>query len=92
MMPPKLVKLAVNYLGGLLLQTVKNSIKRGLFSDNTTVGSVTPGHKKTYGNNSVLNFRPISVLNCPLKVLTYILKLQLMENIEQSVFPFYLCV
>ena len=73
-MPPKLVKLAANYLAEPLLQSINNSIKKGLFPKNTKVASVTPIDKEIDGKNSVLNFRPISVLNCFSKVYENILK------------------
>ena len=47
MMPPKLVKLAANYLAGPLSQSVNSSIKKGLFPENAKVASVTPIDKET---------------------------------------------
>ena len=63
-----------------------------MFPKNAKVASVTPIDKKTDDKNSVLNFRPINVLNCFSKVYENILKTQLVEKNEQSVFPFYLRV
>ena len=91
-MPRKLVKLAANYLTKPLSQSISNSIKKRLFSENTKVASVTPIDMKTDDKNSVLNFRQISVLNCFSKVYENILKTQLVEINEQSIFSFYLCV
>ena len=47
MMPPKLVRLAANYLAGPLSQSIDNSIKIGLFPENAKVSPVTPIDKKT---------------------------------------------
>ena len=48
-----------------------------MFPENAKVASVTPKDKKTDEKNSVLNFRPISVLNFFSKVYKNILKTQL---------------
>ena len=79
-MPSKLVKLAANYLAEPLSQAINNSIKKGLFPENANVSSVTPIDKKTDDKNSVLNFYPISVLNCFSNVYENILKTQLVEK------------
>ena len=74
MIPPKLVRLAANYLAGPLSQSINNSIKKGMFPENAKVASVTPIDKKTDDKNSVLNFCPISILNGFSKVYENILK------------------
>ena len=56
--------------------------------ENAKVGSVTPIDKKTDEKNSVLNFRPIGVLNCFSKVYENILKTQLVEKINNLFSPF----
>ena len=66
--PPKLVKLAANYLPGPLSQSVNNSIKKRMFPENAKVPSVTPIDKKTDDKNSLLNFGSISISNCFSKV------------------------
>ena len=53
-----------------------------MFSKNAKVASVTPIDKKTDDKNSVLNFCPISVLNCFSKVYKNILKTQLLEKMN----------
>ena len=53
-----------------------------MFPENAKVASVTPIDKKTDDKNSVLNFRPISILNCFSKVYENILKTQLVEKYE----------
>ena len=87
MMPPTLVKLAANYLAEPLSQSINNSIKKGLFLKNAKVASVAID-KKTDDKNSVLNFRPISVLNYFSKVYENILKTQLVEKINNLFSPF----
>ena len=59
-----------------------------MFPENANVASVTPIDKKTDEKNSVLNFRPISVLNCLLKVYENILKTQLVEKMNNLFSPF----
>ena len=88
MIPPRLVKLAANYLAEPLSQSVNNSIKNGLFPENAKVASVNPTDKKTADKNSVLNFYPISVLNCFSKVYENILKTKLVEKINNLFSPF----
>ena len=82
LIPPKLVKLAVNYLAGPLSQSLNNSIKKGIFPENANVASVTPIDKKTDDKNSALKFHPIIVLNCFSKVYESILKIQLVEKVN----------
>ena len=81
MIPPNLVRLAENYWAGPLSQSINNSIKKGIFPENAKVASVTPIDKKTDGKNSVLSFRPISILNCFSKVCEHILKTQLCHTL-----------
>ena len=88
MMPPKLVGLAANYLARPLSQSVNNSIKIGMFPENANVISVTPTNKKTDDKNSVLSFRPRNVLNCFSKVYENILKIQLVEKMNNLLSPF----
>ena len=92
MMPPMFVKLTANYLARLLSQSINNSIKKGLFPENGKVASVTLIDKKTDDKNSVLNLRPIGVLNCFSKVLREDTKNTARGKNDRSIFPFYLCV
>ena len=59
-----------------------------MFPENAKVASVTPIDKKTDDKNSVLNFRPINVLNCFSKVYENILKTQLVEKMNNLFSPF----
>ena len=59
-----------------------------MFPENAKVASVTPIDKKTDDKNSVLNFRPISILNCFSKVYENILKTQLVETMNNLFSPF----
>ena len=74
MMPPKLVTLVANYLARLLYQAINNSTKKDCFPKIAKVASVTPVDEKKDVKNSVLNFRPISVLNFFSKIYENILK------------------
>ena len=88
MMPLKFVNLAANYSGRPLSQSINNSTKKGLFPGNAKAASVTPIDKKTDDKNSVLNFGPISALNCFSKVYENILKTQLAEKMNNLFSPF----
>ena len=59
-----------------------------MFPENAKVASVTPIDKKTDDKNSVLNFRPISVLNCFSKFYEKIRKTQLVTKINNLFSPF----
>ena len=59
-----------------------------MFLENAKVASVNPIDKKTDDKNSVLNFRPISVLNCFSKVYENTLKTQLLEKMSNLFSPF----
>ena len=63
-------------------------MKKGMFPKNAKVASVTSIDKKTDDKKSVLNFRPISILNCFSKVYENILKSQLVEKMNNLFSPF----
>ena len=82
MIPRKLVKLAANYLARPLSQSINNRIKKRLFPENAKVASVNSD------KNSVLYFRPTSVLNCFSKVYEKILKAQPVKKMNKLFSPF----
>ena len=88
MIPRKLVKLAANYLARPLSQSINNRIKKRLFPENAKVASVNSVYKKIDDKNSVLHFRPISVLNCFSKVYEKILKAQPVKKMNKQFSPF----
>ena len=88
MIPRKLVKLAANYLARPLSQSINNRIKKRLFPENAKVASVNSVYKKIDDKNSVLHFRPISVLNCFSKVYEKILKAQPVKKMNKQFPPF----
>ena len=59
-----------------------------MFPKNAKISSVTPMDNKTDDKNCVLNFRPISVLNCFSKVYKNILKPQLVKKMNNLFSPF----
>ena len=59
-----------------------------MFSENAKDASLTPIDKKTDDRTSVLNFRPISILNCFSTVYENILKTQLVEKMNKLFSPF----
>ena len=90
MMPPKLVRLAANYLAGPLSQSIDNSIKIGLFPENAKVSPVTPIDKKTDKNSVKMSSNKCFKLL--LKILRKYTKNTTRGKNEQSNFLFYLCV
>ena len=90
-MPPKLVKLAPDYLAGPLSQSINICIKKGMFLENAKVASATPIDKKTDDKNSI-KFSYNKCLILLLKILRKHTKNTTRGKNEQSIFHFYLCV
>ena len=60
--PPKLIKMASNFLAPILTTAINSSIENSVFPENAKVATVSPLDKeKPYKNIS--NFRPVSLLN-----------------------------
>ena len=92
LIPPKLVKLAVNYLAGPLSQSLNNSIKKGIFPENANVASVTPIDKKTDDKKLCIKVSSNNCLKLLLKSLRKHTKNTTHGKSEQFIFPFYLSV
>ena len=61
--PPKLVKLSVDFLTSLLIKAISTSTGQNVFPENDKTTSVIPLNKVKPDKNKILNFRPVSVLN-----------------------------
>ena len=60
--PPKLIKMASNFLAPILTTAINSSIENSVFPENAKVATVSPLDKeKPYKNIS--NFRSVSLLN-----------------------------
>ena len=67
-LPIKLVKLAPEVLSKPLSIAINNSITSSIFLDRAKVATVVPIDKKTDNKYTVLNFRPVNLLNCFSKI------------------------
>ena len=80
MIPPKLVKLATNFVAGPLSQSINNSIKKGYLPKMQRLPQLQL--------QFVLNFCPTSILNCFSKVYENILKTELVGKMNNLFSPF----
>ena len=79
--PPKLVKLAAGVLAAPLSKTINNSISKGVFPNEAKIALVSPLDKKT-DKNSVLNYRPVSILPTFSKIFGKVIKNYLMKSMD----------
>ena len=79
---PKLVKLAARDLAAPLSETINNSISKGVFPNEAKIVLVSPLDKKTPDKNSVLNYRPVSILPTFSKIFGKIIKNYLMKSMD----------
>ena len=86
--PPKLVKLAAGVLAAPLSKTINNSISKGVFPNEAKIALVSPLDKKTPDKNSVLNYRPVSILPTFSKIFGKIIKNYLMESMDNFSSPY----
>ena len=61
--PPKLIKIAADYLTPLLTVVINKSIKENIFPDSAKIALVIPLDKEKPDRNEISNYRPVSVLN-----------------------------
>ena len=74
--PPKLAKLAREYLVKPLKEAINSSIRHSVFPNNAKRAAVTPLDKGAKDKNSVNNYRPVSILNFFSKFYEKIIKQQ----------------
>ena len=61
--PPKLNKIAVDFLTPFLNVAINKSIEENIFPDSAKIVSMIPLDKGKPNKNEVSNYRPLSVLN-----------------------------
>ena len=86
--PPKLVKLAAGVLAAPLSKTINNSISKGVFPNEAKIALVSPLDKKTPDKNSVLNYRPVSILPTFSKIFGKVIKNYLMKSMDNFFSPY----
>ena len=86
--PTKLVKLVLDFLSTPLVTAINNSLTSSKFPDIAKVATVIPIGKKTDDRYDISNFRPVSLLNCFLKVYENIIKCRLVDSMYNNISPF----
>ena len=61
--PPKLIKIAGDYLTPLFTVVINKSIKENVFPDSAKIALVVPFDKEKPDRNEISNYRPVSVLS-----------------------------
>ena len=61
--PPKLIKMASDFLAPILTTAINSSIENSVFPENAKVATVVPLDKGKPDKNYISNFRPVSLLN-----------------------------
>ena len=61
--PPKLIKVAVEFLTPLLNKSINSGIEHNIFPDLAKTALVVPLDKGKPNQNDIANFRPVSILN-----------------------------
>ena len=69
-----MVNLAAGVLAAPLSKTINNSISKGVFPNEAKIALVSPLDKKTPDKNSVLNYRPVSILPTFSKIFGKVIK------------------
>ena len=86
--PTKLVKLPSDFLAEPLSIAINNSIRTSTFPNNAKIATVVPIDKKTDDKYVISNFRPVSILNCFLKVHENVIKNELLKSMDIHLSPF----
>ena len=86
--PPKLVKLAAGVLAAPLSKTINNSISKGVFPNEAKIALVSPLDKKTPDKNSVLNYRPVSILPTFSKIFGKVIKNYFIKSMDNFFSPY----
>ena len=80
--PPKLFKLASQYLSKPLTKAINTSIKNSTFPTRAKIATVTPLDKGGKDKTDIGNYRPVSVLNVFSKIYEKIMKSQIMAYFD----------
>ena len=86
--PPKLVKLLAEILSTPISIAINNSLKYGVFPDDTKIASVIPLDKGKPNKNEISNFRPVSILNTFSKIYEKVIKDQLVSGLDNYLSSF----
>ena len=60
--PPKIIKMASNFLAPILTTAINSSMENSVFPENAKVATVVPLDKGKPDKNDISNFRPVSLL------------------------------
>ena len=85
--PPKLIKVAENFLTPLLTKSINSSIEHNIFPDLAKTALVVPLDKGKPNKNDISNFRPVSILNTFSKIYERVIKNQLLHGMENVFSP-----
>ena len=88
MIPPKLVKLAVDFIAPILTKAINTSIEVNIFPENAKTATVIPLDKGKLDKNDISNFRPVSVLNVFSKIYELVIQEQLTKQVDQFLSPY----
>ena len=85
--PPKLIKVAVEFLTPLLTKSINSSIEHNIFPDLAKTALVVPLDKGKPNKNDIANFRPVSILNTFSKIYERVMKKQLLHDMKNFFSP-----
>ena len=74
--PPKLIKIAADFLTPLLTVAINKSTEENIFPASAKIASVIPLDKGKPNKNEISNYRPVSVLNTFSKFYEKVIKKQ----------------
>ena len=85
--PPKLIKVAMEFLTPLLTKSINSSIEHNIFPDLAKTALVVPLNKGKPNKNDFVNFRPVSILNTFSEIYERVIKNQLLHGMENVFSP-----
>ena len=85
--PPKLIKVAVEFLTPLLTKSINSCIEYNIFPDLAKTALVVPLDKRKPNKNDIVNHRPASILNLFSKIYEKVIKNQSLHGMENVFWP-----
>ena len=85
--PPKLIKMASDFLAPMLTTAIYSSTENSVFPENAKVATVAPLDKGKPDKNDISNFRSVSFLNIFPKFYERVIKDQLVLSMENYFSP-----
>ena len=82
------MKLSAEVLSTPLSIAINNSLKYGVFPDDTKITSIIPLDKGKQNKNEIYNFRPVSILNTFSKIYEKVIKNQLVSGLYKYLSSF----